>query len=74
MTMFVTLMILILAGSVAVCLLIIGRVFAYTRKFRLPESKYTKLLGILSKEHILFAYLIFVILNLLVGIWYILKI
>ena len=74
MTMFVTLMILILAGSVAVCLLIIGRVFAYSRKFRLPESKYTKLLGFLSKEHILFAYLLFVVFNLLIGVWYIFKI
>ena len=74
MTMFVTLMILILLGSISFCLLVIGRVFAYNRKYHLPESRYTRLFGFLSKEHIIFVYLLFVILNLLMGVWYIFKI
>ncbi len=74
MTMFVTLMILILVGSISFCLLVIGRVFEYNRKFHFPESKYTRLFGIFAKEHILFAYILFVILNLIIGVWYIFKI
>jgi|GEM_PF-1481892 len=74
MSMFSTLMILILTGSIAICLLIIGRIFAYNRKYRLPESQYTKLFHIASKEHILIIYIFFVLMNLGVGIWYIFKI
>lgn len=74
MTMFVTLMILILVGSTSLCLIVVGRVFAYNRKYRLPESKYTKLFGIVSKENLVFAYVFFVLLNLIIGVWYIFKI
>lgn len=74
MTLFVTMMILILSGSIIFGLLAIGRVFAYGRKYRYPESKYTSLFGFITKEHMVFAYTFLLALNVLVGIWYIFKI
>lgn len=74
MSVFSTIMILILIGSAAVCLFTIRRVVIYNRKYHLPESKYTRLFGILTKEHIVAFYIIFVILNIFVGIWFILTV
>lgn len=72
MSAFPTLMILIIFASVTICAITVGRVFSYNRKYRLPESKYTKLFGFISKEHFVGLYIFFVILNALAGVWFIL--
>ncbi|MBI5754150.1 hypothetical protein HZA40_03350 [Candidatus Peregrinibacteria bacterium] len=74
MTIFTALMILIMIGSTTVCLLTAWRVFHYNSKYHLPESQYTRLFGILNKEHFMFFYIIFVVLNIFAGVWFILTI
>lgn len=72
MSVFTTLMILILVLSLIVCLLTVGRLFAYNNKYRLPEVQYTKLFKILTKEHFAIIYITFVLLHLLISTWFIL--
>lgn len=74
MSAFSTLMILIIFASIMICTITVGRVFSYNKKYRLPESKYTRLFGLVSKEHFVGLYIFFVILNVLAGIWFILNI
>lgn len=72
MSVFTTLMILILTLSLTICLLTVWRLFAYNNKYRLPEVQYTKLFRILTKEHFAIFYVMFVLLHLLISIWFIL--
>ncbi len=74
MSAFSTLMILILITSLAICSITVGRVFAYNKKYNLPECKYTRLFGVLTKEHFVGLYIFFVILDAAAGIWFILNI
>ena len=74
MTLFSILMILILIGSITVCFLTVWRIVAYNRKYSFPESVYTMLFGMINKEHVVVLYIIFVVLNVLIGAWFILTI
>ncbi|MFA5948009.1 MAG: hypothetical protein WC806_03485 [Candidatus Gracilibacteria bacterium] len=47
----------------------INRFISYNKKYHLPENKYTKLFGFLTKEQIAGFYLVLVITNALFGIW-----
>lgn len=58
-------------GSLGFFLLITNRVFAYNRLYKFPETKYTKLFGVLTKEQVLLIYVVAVVLHLLLGIWFI---
>lgn len=72
MSVFTTLMILILVGSLAVCLLGIWRLFAYNSKYHLPEVRYTRLFQILTKEHFATLYVLVILLHMLITVWFIL--
>ena len=71
MSLFTTLMIIIIAGSVLFCFITIGRILAYNRKYHLPESKYTKLFKFITKERMAVLYVVLVGANVLCGIWFI---
>lgn len=71
MPVFTTLMVIILLASVALCWLVLSRVFAYNRKHHFPESVYTKLFGIFTKEHIAIIYATTVALYLIFTIWFV---
>lgn len=70
MPVFTTLMVLIVISSVTLGFISFNRVIAYNRKYHLPESKYTRLFGILNKEHILLVYLVFVAFHAFITIWF----
>jgi hypothetical protein len=67
-------MIAIIAISVLFCFITIGRLFAYNRKYHLPESKYTKLFRVITKEQMAGMYMAFVAVSAGFGIWIILNI
>lgn len=73
MPVFTTLIIATLVLSLTMFGLVVGRLFAYNRKYHLPESKYTKLFGIFTKEHVLVLYAILVVLHLIISIWFVWK-
>lgn len=73
MPVFTTLIIATLILSLTMFGLVIGRLFAYNRKYRLPESKYTKLFGIVTKEQVLVLYAVLVILHFILSIWFVWK-
>lgn len=68
---FSTLLVIISVTSVFVFLLTIGRLFAYNRKYHLPEMSYTKLFRILTKEHVAILYGVIVGLHFVFTIWFI---
>ncbi len=70
MSVFTTLMILIVLSSLAICLLGVDRVFMYNRKYHLPESKYTKLFRIATKEHVAILYVLVVIAYAFITVWF----
>lgn len=72
MSVFTTLMILILVVSLIVCLLSVWRLFAYNSKYHLPEIRYTKLFQILTKEHFAILYVLVILLHTMITIWFIL--
>jgi hypothetical protein len=74
MSIFTTLMILVLLGSVSFCALTINRLLAYNKKYHLPESQYTKLGHFISKEHIAVVYVALTITNIVFGIWFLITI
>lgn len=74
MSAFSTLMILIIFASITICAITVGRVFSYNKKYHLPESKYTRLFGFLTKEHFVGFYILFVLLDMLAGVWFIMNI
>lgn len=70
MSVFTTLMILIIVSSWAICLLAIERVFAYNRKYHLPESKYTRLFKVITKEYMAVLYVLVMIFYTFVTAWF----
>lgn len=70
MSLFTILIILTTAISLIVCYLTTVRVFAYNRKYELPETKYTKLFKIIRKEHVLIFYLAFCVSHLFYAFWF----
>ena len=63
-------MIVIMAGSILFCLLTIGRLFAYNRKYHLPESKYTKMFRFITKEQLAVLYVALVAADVVFGLWF----
>jgi len=70
MPVFDTLMIIIAIGSVGVALVTLNRVIAYNRKYPLPESKFTRLFGILNKEHVTGIYLFSTLVHVIFILWF----
>ena len=70
MPLFTALMVIILAASITICLITANRVFAYNKKYNLPELSYTKLFRILTKEYIMVLYIGFVIAHFIITIWF----
>ena len=56
MSPFAIIILAISTASVAFFLLVMMRLFSYNRKYRLPESRYTKLFRIITKEHVAIIY------------------
>ena len=73
MSLFSAVMAIILVSSVTVFLVSINRLLAYNRKYRLPESKYTKLFKVISKEHTAMAYCAMVVGHALLTVWFLIK-
>lgn len=73
MATFDAILVAIVVGSVGFFLIILNRIFAYNKVYKFPETKYTKLFGFLTKEHILFLYLLAVVLHVLLGIWFLMQ-
>lgn len=69
MTTFDQIIIVISVGSMAFFMIIFSRLFAYNRIYKFPENKYTKLFGVLRKEHILFFYLVVTLFLGALGLW-----
>jgi len=63
-------MISILVGSVLICSITILRLIAYSKKYHLPESRYTRLLGIFTKEHVAIVYVLITIAHAIFTIWF----
>ncbi len=61
MPLFTSLMIVILVGSLAFFVLVINRLLRYNRRYDFPESKYTKLFKLITKEHVAILYVLAVI-------------
>ena len=59
-----------LTVSVVVCLITWNRIFAYNDRYSLPESKYTKLFKVFTKEHIAMAYTFTVLLHVIITLWF----
>ena len=72
MSVFNTLMIIAVLGSVLFCSLVIHRTIQYNKKYHLPESSYTRLFGFITKEYIAAAYAAFVLFTTIFSIWFIL--
>lgn len=70
MPVFSTIMVSILLGSVVFCFLVISRIIAYNRKYHLPELTYTRLFGVLTKEHFALLYVITIALHAIFTIWF----
>ncbi|MFH1284119.1 MAG: hypothetical protein ABIH78_00830 [Candidatus Peregrinibacteria bacterium] len=71
MSIFNILVILALFGGLVFCVTTIKRLLNYNKKYRMPELQYTKLFGIITKEHVAFIYLIFTLANTAFMIWFI---
>ena len=63
-------MISIIFTSIIVVILAVKRLVFYNRKYHMPESRYTKLFHVLTKEHVAMFYIIAVIFHALFGIWF----
>lgn len=70
MPLFTTLMVLVLTASVVMTIFAISRLFAYNRKYHLPESQYTKLFHFITKEHVAIIYVLFVLTHVAFTIWF----
>lgn len=70
MPVFTFLMILTLAASTVMTIFTISRLFAYNRKYHLPESEYTRLFRFITKEHVAIAYVLFVLAHIGFTIWF----
>lgn len=66
-------MLIVLTLSLGMAALTLIRLLSYNRKNHLPESQYTKLFRVLTKEHIAILYIIFNIFYVIVTIWFILS-
>lgn len=70
MPLFTTLMVLVLTASTTLTIFTISRLFAYNRKYHLPESQYTKLFHFITKEHVAIVYVLFVLTHVTLTIWF----
>ena len=70
MPVFNTILILVVAASIVVCLITWNRIFAYNSKYHLPESTFTRLFHVFTKEHIAIIYTIMVLLHAFITIWF----
>lgn len=70
MPLFTTLMVLVLTASATMTTFAISRLFAYNRKYHLPESEYTKLFHFITKEHVAIIYVLFVLAHITFTIWF----
>lgn len=70
MSLFTTLMVLTLVGSMTFCLVALWRVLVYNRKYHLPENKYTKLFNFLTIGHIASLYALVIFSQIFVTIWF----
>lgn len=71
MPIFNVLMIVILLASIALFALSFNRIMFYNRRYHLPESKYTKLFHVFTKEQIALLYLAAVVIHTTLTIWFI---
>jgi len=71
MPLFTTLIILTLLASVVICYTTVMMVFKYNKKYRFMESKYTRLFGIITKEHVTILYVLFVLAQIVVTLLFI---
>ncbi|MDP2643168.1 MAG: hypothetical protein Q8P62_04985 [Candidatus Peregrinibacteria bacterium] len=69
MSIFNTLMIITIIGSILFSSLVIRRTLQYNKKHHLPESGYTRLFGFITKEYIVAAYAAFVLFISIFAIW-----
>lgn len=72
MSIFNTLMIITVIGSILFSSLVIRRTLQYNKKYHLPESGYTRLFGFITKEYIAAAYAAFILFISVFAIWLIL--
>jgi len=72
MSTFNVLLVLAVLGSIAMCLITWNRVIVYNKKYHLPESQYTRLFRVFTKEHIAIIYSILVSFHAIITIWFIL--
>lgn len=70
MPAFTILLILTTIASIIICYLVANRLLMYNRRYKLPESKYTKLFKVFTKEHILVGYIVFMAGYLIFTIWF----
>lgn len=57
-------------ASILLCLITWNRIGAYNAHYHLPESKYSKLFRVLTKEHIAIAYTFAVVLHAIITLWF----
>ncbi|MEK7673219.1 MAG: hypothetical protein AAB373_05025 [Patescibacteria group bacterium] len=65
MTEFNTLIIAIGLASIIFCFIALKRLISYNKRFHLPESKYTKLFKVISKEQVGSLYLLLTIFSVI---------
>lgn len=70
MPVFTFLMVVIVIASGLVCYLTLMRLKVYNERYPLPESKHTKLFGIITKEHIAIIYSIFTVAHAVFTFWF----
>lgn len=70
MPAFTILLVLTVLASIVICYLVANRLLLYTGRYKLPESKYTKIFKIITKEHVLGAYIFFIVCYAIFTIWF----
>lgn len=73
MSVFMTLLGVVLLISIILTIFVTRRVFAYNLNYRLPEDKYTKLFRVFTKEHFLILYFVFAGGHTIFVIWFLIN-
>jgi len=71
MSLFNVLIIIVVLSSLIFCWITVHQVIKYNKKYKLPESQYTKLFRIFNKEHFTYIYITFVVSHALFAFWFI---
>jgi len=69
MSAFMTLMVLMVVGSVTFFLLTLSKLMLYNKKYRFPELSYTKLFRVIEKKHIIIGHGFFTLIHLIFTFW-----